>query len=174
MARDVSIGSCHAARDSAGCQQFLKQDSWDAPSDSPAYSAEAASRRESPSHSGPVSVEKDGADSGRSPRKTVDRAGLRPYPELLIYMNIQQCQEIQMTKQEGCNCVKVRALVNIDERGQMVLPKEIRKKADIRGGDKLALSTIEREGKVCCILLTKSDELGHAVQATLGPAAQLG
>lgn len=77
-----------------------------------------------------------------------------------------------MTKQKGCDCVKVQALVNIDERGQMVLPKEIRKKADIRGGDKLAFSTIEREGNVCCILLTKSDELVQAVQATLGSAAR--
>lgn len=41
-------------------------------------------------------------------------------------------------------------------------------KADIRGGDKLALRTIERDGKICCILLAKTDELGQAAQATLG------
>jgi antitoxin PrlF len=77
-----------------------------------------------------------------------------------------------MTEQGCCDCLKVQALVGIDDRGQMVLPKEIREKAEIRGGDKLALTTIEREGKICCILLTKSDELVQVVQATLGSVAR--
>jgi len=77
-----------------------------------------------------------------------------------------------MSEEEGCNCFKVQALVGVDDRGQMVLPKELRDKAGIRGGDKLALTTIEREGKICCILLTKSDELVQVVQSTLGTATQ--
>ena len=77
-----------------------------------------------------------------------------------------------MTGKEGCNCLKVQALVGIDDRGQMVLPKEVREKAGIQGGDKLALTTIEREGKICCILLTKSDELVQVVQSTLGTVAR--
>ncbi len=77
-----------------------------------------------------------------------------------------------MTEKEGCNCLKVQALVGIDDRGQMVLPKGIREKAGIRGGDKLALTTIEKEGKICCILLTKSDELVQVVQSTLGSVAR--
>jgi antitoxin PrlF len=77
-----------------------------------------------------------------------------------------------MTEKEGCNCLKVQALVGVDDRGQMVLPKEIREKAGIQGGDKLALTTIERDGRICCILLTKSDELVQAVQSTLGTAAR--
>ena len=77
-----------------------------------------------------------------------------------------------MTKQGGCNCLKVQALVGIDDRGQMVLPKEIREKAGIQGGDKLALTTIEREGKICCIFLTKSDDLVQVVQSTLGSVAR--
>ena len=77
-----------------------------------------------------------------------------------------------MAEQGGCNCVKVQALVGIDDRGQMVLPKEIREKAGIRGGDKLALTTFEQEGEICCILLTKSDELVRVVQSTLGSVAR--
>ena len=77
-----------------------------------------------------------------------------------------------MTEKEGCNCLKVQALVGVDDRGQMVLPKEIREKAGIQGSDKLALTTIERDGRICCILLTKSDELVQAVQSTLGTAAR--
>lgn len=74
----------------------------------------------------------------------------------------------------GCGeqCCKVEALVSVDDRGQMVLPKEIREKADIRGGDKLAITSLEKDGKVCCILLTKAEELADMVRATLGPVAK--
>ena len=37
---------------------------------------------------------------------------------------------------EGC---RVDSLVSVDDRGQMVLPKELRDKAGIKGGDKLAV-----------------------------------
>ena len=70
---------------------------------------------------------------------------------------------------EGGACCKVEALVSVDERGQMVLPKELREKANIRPGDKLALTTWEKDGKVCCISLTKAEELTEMVRATLGP-----
>ncbi len=71
----------------------------------------------------------------------------------------------------GCGCCKVEALITVDERGQMVLPKDVRDKAKIHGGDKLALTTIEKEGEVCCLLLTKADDLVTVVQATLGSVA---
>ena len=77
-----------------------------------------------------------------------------------------------MDEQRCCNQVKVQALVGVDERGQMVLPKEVREKAGIRGGEKLALTTIESNGKICCILLTKADELVQIVQSTLGSVAR--
>ena len=67
------------------------------------------------------------------------------------------------------SCCKVEALISVDERGQMVLPKEIRDKADIHTGDKLALVGWEREGKVCCLTLIKADGLGDMVKGLLGP-----
>lgn len=69
----------------------------------------------------------------------------------------------------GISCCKVEALVSVDERGQMILPKEIREKANIRAGDKLAVTTWEKDGKVCCITLTKAEELTDMVRATIGP-----
>ena len=54
----------------------------------------------------------------------------------------------------------------------MVLPKDVRKRAGIKAKDKLALTTIERDGEVCCILLTKADELVQVVQSTLGAFTQ--
>lgn len=73
--------------------------------------------------------------------------------------------------QAACGCCKVEALITVDDRGQMVLPKDVRDKAKIRGGDKLALTTIEKEGEVCCLLLTKAEDLISVVQATLGSVA---
>ena len=67
------------------------------------------------------------------------------------------------------SCCKVDALLSVDERGQMVLPKEIREKAGIRTGDKLALVSWEKDGKVCCFTLIKADEFGDMVKGLLGP-----
>lgn len=66
-------------------------------------------------------------------------------------------------------CCKVESLVSVDERGQMVLPKDVRERAGISPGDKLAVVTWEKEGKVCCISLIKSDELVGMVKGVLGP-----
>lgn len=78
-------------------------------------------------------------------------------------------------KNESCchpedrTCCKIEALVTVDDRGQMVLPKELREKANIRPGDKLAVTSWEQGGKVCCITLTKAEELSDMVKAALGP-----
>jgi AbrB family looped-hinge helix DNA binding protein len=66
----------------------------------------------------------------------------------------------------GC---KVDSLISVDERGQMVLPKEIRDKANIRAGDKLAVISWEKEGEVCCISLIKVKDLTEMVKGKLGP-----
>ncbi len=81
----------------------------------------------------------------------------------------------QMEKDESCcapgerACCKVEALVSVDDRGQMVLPKELREKANIRAGDKLAVTSWEKDGKVYCIILTTAVDLTDMVRATLGP-----
>ena len=67
------------------------------------------------------------------------------------------------------SCCKVESLISVDERGQMVLPKEIRDKADIKAGDKLALISWEKDGKVCCFTLIKADDFGGMVKEMLGP-----
>lgn len=66
-------------------------------------------------------------------------------------------------------CCKVESVVSVDERGQMVLPKELRDKADIRAGDKLAVVGMEKEGKICCISLIKIGEIEEMLKSMLGP-----
>ncbi len=67
------------------------------------------------------------------------------------------------------SCCKVESVVSVDDRGQMVLPKEVRERAGIRAGDKLALVTMERKGEVCCISLIKTGEFEGMVKDFLGP-----
>ena len=69
----------------------------------------------------------------------------------------------------GASCCRVEALVSVDERGQMILPKEIRDKANIRAGDKLAVTSWEKDGKVYCISLIRAEEFTEMVKGMLGP-----
>lgn len=66
-------------------------------------------------------------------------------------------------------CCRVEALVGVDERGQMVLPKEMRERAGIKAGDKLAAVSFERDGKVCCIALIRAEDFAATVRGLLGP-----
>jgi AbrB family looped-hinge helix DNA binding protein len=66
-------------------------------------------------------------------------------------------------------CCKVEALVSVDERGQMVLPKELRDKAGIHPGDKLAVVSMQKDGKTCCLSLIKAETLTGMVKNILGP-----
>lgn len=68
--------------------------------------------------------------------------------------------------------LRVESIISVDERGQMVLPKEVRERAGIKPGDKLALVTREKNGKVCCIYLFKSEELATHVKGLVGPLAK--
>ncbi len=70
---------------------------------------------------------------------------------------------------KGASCCAVEALVTVDERGQMVLPKELREKAGIKAGDKLAVTSWEKDGEICCIALIKADNLETMVKGNLGP-----
>ena len=66
-------------------------------------------------------------------------------------------------------CCKVESVISIDERGQMVLPKDIREKANIRSGDKLAVVSWGQESGVACLALIKVEDLNKMVQQMLGP-----
>jgi AbrB family looped-hinge helix DNA binding protein len=63
----------------------------------------------------------------------------------------------------------VEAVLNVDDRGQMVLPKDVRDKAGIRTGDKLALITWEKDGSICCLALMKAENLSGMVKGIIGP-----
>jgi antitoxin PrlF len=65
--------------------------------------------------------------------------------------------------------LKVEAIISVDERGQTVLPKAIRDKFGLNPGDKLAVVTREREGKVCCLYMFKAEDLMVTMKDRFGP-----
>lgn len=77
-----------------------------------------------------------------------------------------------MTKKKDggtAGCCQVTALVSVDERGQMILPKDIREKAGIQAGDKLALVAWDKDGEFCCLTLIKANLLAGMVRDKLSP-----
>ncbi len=72
----------------------------------------------------------------------------------------------------GRSCCKLEAVLSVDERGQMVLPKELRERSGIQPGSKLALISFEKEGVICCFALLKTEELSTLVQDFIGPLMQ--
>jgi antitoxin PrlF len=66
-------------------------------------------------------------------------------------------------------CCKVESVVTVDERGQMVLPKDLREKTGIKAGDKLAVVSWGQNDGVMCLALIKVEDLSSLVKQMLGP-----
>jgi len=65
-------------------------------------------------------------------------------------------------------CCRVEAVISIDERGQMVLPKDVREKTNIHAGEKVAVISCDA-GPAFCLLLVKAGDLNGLVTQFLGP-----
>ena len=64
---------------------------------------------------------------------------------------------------------KINAIITMDAKGQVVLPKDLREKADLKPTDKIAVVAYEKEGKICCMVMIKAERLAGAVSKTLSP-----
>jgi len=97
----------------------------------------------------------------------------------LIFPNIQTSLNIQNNRSTFANgermnrhettCCRIDAIVSIDSKGQVVLPKDIRQRMELKPNDKLALIDYERNGETCCIIIIKAKELEKTVNQTLEP-----
>jgi antitoxin PrlF len=83
-----------------------------------------------------------------------------------IQFNTQSNLVVTMTNRE---CCKINAVVNMDAKGQLVLPKDLRERAKLKPNDKLAVIGFERDNEVCCIVMVKADTLNSTVKNMLGP-----
>ena len=68
-----------------------------------------------------------------------------------------------------CGSCRIEAVTGIDNRGQVLLPKDLRDKAGMSPGDKLAIISWERDGEVCCVTLMRTNDLTESVKDILGP-----
>ncbi|MGB9714245.1 MAG: HgcAB-associated protein HgcC [Candidatus Bathyarchaeales archaeon] len=68
-------------------------------------------------------------------------------------------------------CCKVEAIITLDSKGQIVLPKDIREKAGLKPNDKLAVVCCKEKGKdeVCCLIMVKAENLEEPVKKALEP-----
>jgi antitoxin PrlF len=69
----------------------------------------------------------------------------------------------------GDDTYRIDAVITMDQKGQIVLPKDLREKANIKPNEKLAVVACEKEGEVCCIMLLKVERFASAVSKTVGP-----
>ena len=64
----------------------------------------------------------------------------------------------------------VEAIVSVDGRGQLVLPKEIRVALGLEAGSKLAVVVMRQGGTPCCISLMPVGALEDTVREVLNPS----
>ena len=76
---------------------------------------------------------------------------------------------------------EIEAIVSFDDRGQLVIPKDLRKKFKLKPGDKFALVSCmtdtygadccadERSSRLCCLTLVRTDQMTPLVQQSLAP-----
>jgi len=74
----------------------------------------------------------------------------------------------KMVNCDGDAC-RIDAVITMDIKGQIVLPKDLREKANFKPNDKIAVVACEKEGEVCCIMMIKAERLVGAVTKTLAP-----
>lgn len=63
----------------------------------------------------------------------------------------------------------IEAVITLDERGQILLPKELREKAGMKAGDKFVAIACKKEGETCCITLVPVEKMAESVRQFLGP-----
>lgn len=84
------------------------------------------------------------------------------------------------------NTTQLEAIVSFDERGQLVIPKDLRKKFNLKAGDKFALISCMTkncepgccdpdccdpggDSTLCCFTLVHTDQLKDIVNQALSP-----
>ena len=72
-------------------------------------------------------------------------------------------------KDFNLNCCQVEAIVSFDERGQLVIPKDVRKKFNLKAGEKFAFISCTDNKDLCCFTLVKTNALQGMVKRALGP-----
>ena len=76
------------------------------------------------------------------------------------------------SEQKGLDCCHVEGIVNIDSRGQIVLPKSLRDSMGISQGDRLVVIAMKDNGKITSISLVKADPVDNMVMQYLKKSSE--
>lgn len=66
-------------------------------------------------------------------------------------------------------CCRVESVVTIDSKGQILLPKELRKNTGLDTGDRLVVVSMNANTDSPIMVLMKADNFGNLVRNFLGP-----
>ena len=64
---------------------------------------------------------------------------------------------------------KAEAVVSVDNKGQIMIPKKVRAKAKINAGDKLVLGSLTKDGETFVLMMLKSELLVEHAKEALSP-----
>ncbi len=76
---------------------------------------------------------------------------------------------IELPKAEREGCYEIEAVVSFDERGQLVFPKDVRKKFNLKAGEKFVMVSCTNEKGLCCFTMVKTQAINALVGETLSP-----
>jgi len=80
-----------------------------------------------------------------------------------------ELQQSKANKKDTTQCCEVEAIVSFDDRGQLVFPKELRKKFDLKAGEKFAMVSCTNDSGLCCFTLVKTSQINDLVGQALSP-----
>lgn len=58
---------------------------------------------------------------------------------------------------------ELEAVISFDERGQLILPKDVRAKFGLEAGEKFALISCSENGRLCCFHIIKTNMLNQTI-----------
>lgn len=64
---------------------------------------------------------------------------------------------------------EIEAVISFDERGQLVFPKDVRKKFNLKAGEKFLMISCTSNDELCCFSIIKTKALNKMVGGALGP-----
>ena len=77
------------------------------------------------------------------------------------------------TSKVTSDCCQVEALVTVDKKGQILLPKDLREKQGIKEGDKFVVINVASKGSTCCLILMKANMFEPMVKDALSPVLKI-
>ncbi len=81
----------------------------------------------------------------------------------------KETEECCSSEDKAVSCCEIEGIVQIDSRGQIVLPRDLRKDAGLTEGTKLVVVRLQSKGEIAGICLYKTDKFNIVVKDTLNP-----